>query len=131
TDHRIRILIVANVTSGLMIAALGLVASFGAALVLLMVWASMFAAMTPVRQAYLNSHIPSEQRATVLSFDSLLGSAGGVVVQPALGRTADAWGYGPAYLVSAVIQLLAVPVLGLARRKPVETAGDEPLALRA
>lgn len=128
---RIRTLIGAIVVSGVMIAGIGLVTSFWAALVLLMVWGSMFAAMSPVRQAYLNSHIPSEQRATVLSFDNLLGSAGGVVVQPALGRTADAWGYGPAYLVSAVIQLLAVPVLGLARRNPVETAADEPLALRA
>jgi len=40
----------------------------------------------PVRQAFVNGLIPSEQRATVLSFDSLMGSAGGVVFQPALGR---------------------------------------------
>ena len=37
----------------------------------------------PVRQAYLNDMIASKQRATVLSFDSLMGSSGGVVVQPA------------------------------------------------
>ncbi|GAA1124804.1 MFS transporter [Kribbella jejuensis] len=127
--NRIQTLMGAIVVSGVMIAALGLVTSFWAALILLMVWASMFAAMVPVRQAYLNSHIPSEQRATVLSFDNLLGSAGGVVLQPALGRTADVWGYGPAYLVSAVVQLIAVPVL--ARTKAVETTGDQPLALRA
>jgi MFS family permease len=96
-----------------------------------MVWGTMFAAMSPVRQAYLNSHIPSEQRATVLSFDNLLGSAGGVVIQPALGRSADVWGYGSAYLVSAVIQALAVPFLVLARRKPVEITEGQPLALRA
>lgn len=130
---RIGTLIGAIVVSGLMIAAIGLVTSFWVALVLLMVWGSMFAAMSPVRQAYLNAHIPSAQRATVLSFDNLLGSAGGVVAQPALGRTADVWGYGPAYLVSAVIQVLAVPFLGLARRagKSVEDAAEQPLALRA
>ena len=48
---------------------------------------------TPVRQAYLNDMIPSKQRATVLSFDSLMGSAGGVVIQPVLGRVADVGGY--------------------------------------
>jgi MFS family permease len=130
---RIGTLIGAIVVSGLMIAAIGVVTSFWVALALLMVWGSMFAAMSPVRQAYLNSHIPSGQRATVLSFDNLLGSAGGVVAQPALGRTADLWGYGPAYLVSAAIQLLAVPFLGLARRtgKSVEDAAAQPLALRA
>ncbi|WP_410791437.1 MFS transporter [Kribbella sp. C-35] len=128
---RIGILIGAIVASGVVIAVMGVVTSFGVALVLLMVWGTLFAAMSPVRQAYLNSHIPSAQRATVLSFDSLLGSAGGVVIQPTLGRSADVWGYGPAYLVSAGIQALAVPFLGLARRKSVERTAGQPLALRA
>lgn len=128
---RIGVLIGAIAASGAVIAVIGLVTSFGVALVLLMLWGTLFAAMSPVRQAYLNSHIPSAQRATVLSFDSLLGSAGGVVIQPVLGRSADAWGYGPAYLVTAAIQTLAVPLLGLARRgKPVEDTADQALALR-
>ncbi|MFG1911266.1 MFS transporter [Kribbella sp. NPDC048928] len=130
-EPRIRMLIGTVLVSAVMIAALGLVSSFWMAVVLLMVWGSMFAAMSPVRQAYLNSHIPSEQRATVLSFDNLLGSAGGVVLQPTLGRTADAWGYGPAYLISAVIQLLAVPFLSLTRPKSLDATVEKPLALRA
>jgi len=130
---RVLILIGAIVVGGVVIAVIGLVTSFWAALVLLMVWGTVFAAMSPVRQAYLNSHIPSEQRATVLSFDNLLGSAGGVVIQPTLGRSADLWGYGQTYLLAAGIQLLAVPFLALARRtgKPVEPAPGEPLALQA
>jgi MFS family permease len=76
----------------------------------------LFEAIPPVRQAYLNELIPSAQRATVLSSDSLLGSGGGVVIQPALGRAADVWGYGPAYLVGAGVQLLALPFILLARR---------------
>ena len=70
----------------------------------------------PIRQAYLNGIIPSEQRATVLSFDNLMASAGGVAAQPALGRAADAWGYPAAYVISAAIQLVALPFLVLARR---------------
>ena len=38
----------------------------------LSVWGLMFAAVTPVRQAYLNSLIASRERATVFSFDNLL-----------------------------------------------------------
>ncbi|MGW6280179.1 MFS transporter [Kribbella sp. NPDC055071] len=127
---RVLILVIAVAASGVVIALIGLVTSFAAALVLLMVWATMFAAMSPVRQAYLNSHIPSAQRATVLSSDNLLASAGGVVIQPALGRSADIWGYGPAYLLTAAIQVCALPVLGLARRKSVEPTSAQPLALQ-
>ncbi|HEY0619233.1 MAG TPA: hypothetical protein VGD15_16640, partial [Kribbella sp.] len=93
------------------------------ALALLAAWGVMFAATTPVRQAFLNGLIPSAQRATVLSSDNLLGSGGGVVIQPALGRAADAWSYGPSYVVSAGIQLLVLPFILLARRE--RAASDE------
>ena len=53
----------------------------------------------PIRQAYLNGLIPSRQRATILSFDSMMGSSGGVWTQPVLGRAADVWGYAPSYLI--------------------------------
>jgi hypothetical protein len=61
--------------------------------------------------------VASSQRATVLSFDNLLGSSGGVVAQPALGRAADVWGYPLTYVASAVIQALGLPFLVVARRK--------------
>ena len=84
---------------------------------LVVVWAMIFAVEGPLRQAYLNGVIPSEQRATVLSFDNLMGSAGGVVAQPALGRVADVNGYGASYVVAAGVQALAIPFLVLARRE--------------
>ncbi len=95
---------------------LGLQPGFVVALVLLAVWSFVVAVTRPMRSAYLNGVIPSEQRATVLSFDSLMGSAGGVVAQPALGRVADVSGYAASYLVSAGIQVLALPFVVLARR---------------
>jgi len=108
---------------------IGLTTSFWAAFVLLAMWSVVFAAVTPVRQAYLNELIPSAQRATVLSSDSLLGSGGGVVIQPTLGRSADVWGYGPAYLIGAGIQLLALPFILLARRaQPEKTQADDDAA---
>ena len=103
---------------------LGLTRSFPMALLLLAGWAFVFAVEAPLRQAFVNGVIPSEQRATVLSFDNLMGSAGGVVAQPVLGRVADVSGYGPSYVVSAAIQALALPFVVLARR---EHAPSDPI----
>ena len=66
---------------------------------LIVVWGLLFAATLPIRQSYLNGLIPSRQRATILSFDSMMSSTGGVWTQPVLGRAADAWGYAPSYLL--------------------------------
>ena len=74
------------------------------------------AAGTPVRQAYLNDMIPSKQRATVLSFDSLMGSSGGVAVQPLLGKGADLYGYPGSLAAGGILQMLVVPFLLASRR---------------
>jgi hypothetical protein len=71
----------------------------------------------PVGHANLKALIPSEQRATGLSFDSLMGSAGGVGAQPLLGKAADVWGYPASYLCCAAIQLMAAPFLLMIRRE--------------
>jgi MFS family permease len=102
------------------LALIGLVPNFWVAIALLVLWGLVFAAVTPVRQAYLNALIESRDRATVLSFDSLLGSSGAVAAQPILGRAADAWGYPISYVCSAGIQLLSVPFLWLARREAAD-----------
>ena len=109
-----------------LLALLGLTGTFWVAVGLLVLWGLAAAATLPIRQAYINGLIPSAQRATVLSFDNLLGSSGGVVIQPALGKVADVWSYSTSYLVGAAFQLLAVPFTILARREhasadPIET----------
>ena len=53
----------------------------------------------------------------MLSFDSLMGSAGGVVIQPVLGKTADAYSYATSYLLGGAIQIAAIPLLYLSRRE--------------
>ena len=115
--RRTHVLIVTSVIAGACLAGLGLTSSFAAAIGLLVVWGLTFSIRMPIRQAYLNGIIPSQQRATVLSFDSLMGSAGGAIAQPALGRVADVSGYATAYVVSAGLQLTALPFLLLARRE--------------
>jgi MFS family permease len=107
---------------------IALIPNFWAALALIAGWGLLSAAALPVRQAYLNGLIPSQQRATILSFDSLMSSTGGVVAQPALGRSADVWGYPVSFAVSAALAALAVPFVALSRRQdaPADTRVDEP-----
>jgi MFS family permease len=104
---------------------MGLSSSFWTVLAVLAIWSLLFAAALPIRQAFLNELIPSEQRATVLSSDNLLGSLGGAIAQPALGRVADVWGYSTSYVAAAGIELLAWPFLLLARR---ERAPSDPIS---
>jgi MFS family permease len=118
-------LILGGILNVILLGLIGLTNSFIVALALLAGWCLVFAMESPLRQAFINGLIPSEQRATVLSFDSLMGSAGGVVAQPALGRAADVYGYPTTYVVSAAIQALAVPFSILARR---ENAISDPIS---
>ncbi|ACL38868.1 major facilitator superfamily MFS_1 [Pseudarthrobacter chlorophenolicus A6] len=124
--RRTTVLIASNVASALILVALLFTTTFWLALVLLMLWGMVGSAGVPVRQAYLNDMIPSKQRATVLSFDSLMGSSGGVVVQPLLGRAADLYGYPASLAVSGAVQLLAAPFILMSRRRrsPADTATD-------
>jgi len=46
-----------------------------------------------------------------------VGSSGGVLFQPLLGRAADLNGYAFRFLLSGLISLLALPFILLARRQ--------------
>jgi len=96
---------------------IALVPSFWAVLGFIVLWGLTGSAAIPVRQAYLNGMLPSEQRATLLSFDSLMSSTGGAVAQPLLGRSADAWGYPVSFGLSAVLSAIALPFIWLSGRE--------------
>ena len=117
-------LILAVLLTAILLALIGLTDSFILALALMTAWCLVAAVEEPMRQAFINGLIPSQQRATVLSFDSLIGSTGGVVAQPVLGRTADLFGYPASYVAAAGIQALALPFVLLARR---EHAASDPI----
>ncbi|HEY6629185.1 MAG TPA: MFS transporter, partial [Acidimicrobiia bacterium] len=89
---------------------------FWVAIVLLTIMSLVGALASPLQQALLNDCIPSEQRATVLSFVSLTGSAGGVVTQPALGKVADVYSLGVGYIVAGGIYVLSLPFVIAVRR---------------
>ncbi|HYJ51404.1 MAG TPA: MFS transporter, partial [Microbacterium sp.] len=124
--HRTSSILLAAVSSAIVLLGLGLVRNFWVAIALVAVWGIASAIDDPVHRAYLNDMIPSKQRATVLSFDSLMGSGGGVVFQPVLGRVADVGGYGASMIWSGVISAIAIPfiLLSRAQHSPADTAHE-------
>ena len=124
--RRTSALLLANALSVLTLLLVGLIESFAAVIALIVVWGLLFAASVPIRQAYLNDRIPSQQRATILSFDSLMASSGGVVEQPILGRVADVWGYPASYLLSSALSAIALPFIYKARRLEPPSGPREP-----
>lgn len=95
--------------------------NFYVVVLLVVLWGLISAAILPIRSAYLNSLIPSQQRATVLSFDSLMGSSGGIVIQPILGKAADIWSYPTSFMLGSVFQALAIPFLLKAKSENAPT----------
>jgi MFS family permease len=79
----------------------------GIAITLWLLFGLVFGIATPVRMGYINAHIPSAQRATVLSLDAFFADAGGTVGQPALGWISQrlsipvGWLIGGAFLAAA------------------------------
>jgi MFS family permease len=114
--RRTSALLVLGILATAMLVLIGLISHFWVVIVLIALWGLVGSAALPIRRAYLNGMIPSQQRATILSFDSLINSAGGIVAQPVLGKSADAWGYQVSYLLSAAGSALALPFIGRARQ---------------
>jgi MFS family permease len=115
--RRTTVLLSGIIINTVVLVIVGLTTNFWIAIAVLVIWGLLFAVAGPVRAAYLNGLIPSSERATVLSFDSLIGSSGGVVIQPALGRAADVWSYSFSYIGGAVFTIMALPFILLARKQ--------------
>jgi MFS family permease len=115
--RRTSALLLTAALSSITLVGVGVVQSFWGVIGLTVIWGLLFAATMPIRQTYINGMIPSQQRATILSFDSMMSSTGGVWAQPVLGRAADAYGYGTSYVMSAGISALALPFIALSRRQ--------------
>jgi MFS family permease len=122
--RRTSLLVLAEGIAAVLIVLIGLIGDFAAVIAMIVAWSLVTAVAAPIRQAYLNGLIPSRQRATILSFDSLMSSAGGIVAQPVLGRTADVYGYPASFVLAGCLSALAVPFLALARaqRAPADLA---------
>ena len=71
---------------------------------------------TPVTQAYLHAVIPTEQRATVLSLNSLVASVGSMGGQGGLGWLAASRSLGTGYVAGGIAAAFAIPWILVMRR---------------
>jgi len=83
---------------------------FSAAVILYLVFGVSFGISNPVRMAFINRHVPSEQRATVLSFDSLFQQTGGVVGQSGLGYISRMFSIPLGWMLGGAVLYLGYPL---------------------
>ena len=77
-----------------------------------------YALAAPVEATWLNSELPSDIRATVLSMNGQVNAVGQIVGGPPLGALASRTSVGTALVVSAAVLAPAVAVYGwLGRRR--------------
>ena len=115
----------------------GLAPSFGVAVALYLVSNFAGGVAAPIRQGMINHHIPSSQRATILSVDSLFSELGSGIGQSGWGWVARRQGIGHAWVAAGAFLVLGIPMLALARRgdpdadrfgAPAPAAGAAPVA---
>ncbi len=70
----------------------------------------------PVKQGYLNAHIPSAQRATIISLDSFFANVGGVGGQSGWGYLSRVRSIAEAWVWSGACLAIGVPLYWVARR---------------
>ena len=107
--------------------AMGLTGSFWVALLALFLVMGAMGVTGPVHSAYLHQVVVSEQRATVVSFDSMLSSVGGIGGQLGLGVLGERRSIASAFVVGGLATAAALPLLGRLRRLggPADVIEDE------
>lgn len=114
--YRTSIMIGAAVLIAASTIGVGLATSFWLAVPLFLLGTLAFGVISPVKQGYLHQIIPSAQRATVISFNAMMDSAGGVVGQTGLGYIAQQASLGAGYVVGGAATLLSIPFLLILHR---------------
>jgi len=114
---RTSLLLAAAVIGSVAAIGVGLVSSFWIAVTLYLLSSVAMGVWMPVKQAYMHQLIPSAQRATVVSFDSLVSSGGTALGQLGLGRLAETRSIAAGYIIGGIVTALSWPVVLRLRRR--------------
>jgi hypothetical protein len=104
----------AAITTATMVAT-GAVRSFWITVPIFLLGAVAGGVVQPVRQTYLHASIPTSERATLVSFDSLMGSLGSVGGQTGLGYLSQERSIPVGFVVGGLATVLALPIFGRLR----------------
>ena len=115
--RRSTVFIWAGAGFSLALVGVGAVTAFVPAVALLFLGGVAIGVQAPVRQAFIHEVVPSGQRATVVSFDSMVTGGGSVVGQTSLGAYSEARGFSAGYIAAGLATIVAIPLHGLLRRQ--------------
>src|SRR5436190_7073802 len=118
--RRTTIMLAAAAASSATMVATGVIRSFWITVPVFLLGAVAGGVLQPVRQTYLHHSIPTSERATLVSFDSLVGSLGSVGGQTGLGFLSQERSIPAGFVVGGLATLVALPIFGRLR------ALDEP-----
>jgi MFS family permease len=104
----------AGATTATMVAT-GAIRSFWVTVPIFLLGAVAGGVLQPVRQTYLHLSIPTSERATLVSFDALLGSLGAVGGQTGLGYLSQERSIPVGFVVGGLATILAIPIFGRLR----------------
>jgi predicted MFS family arabinose efflux permease len=113
--NRANILITFILLQSVVIIGAALTTNFFVAVGLYLVFTVSFGCMMPIKASWLNSRIPSEQRATLISLDSNFSDIGGTIGQLGLGYISQAISIPFAWLLGGATQLIGAPLISLAK----------------
>ena len=102
--------------------ATGAIRSFWITVPVFLVGAIASGVLQPVRQTYLHQSIPTSERATLVSFDALVGSLGSVGGQSGLGYLSQERSIPASFIVGGLTTILAIPIFARlrARNEPAD-----------
>jgi MFS family permease len=113
--RRTTILLGASAVTTATMVATGVVQSFWITVPIFLLGAVAGGVLQPVRQTYLHQSIPSSERATLVSFDSMVGSLGSVGGQTGLGFLSQERSIPAGFVVGGLATILAIPIFARLR----------------
>jgi MFS family permease len=118
--RRTTILLTASAVTTAAMVGTGAVRYFWVTVPIFLIGAIAGGVLQPVRQTFLHQSIPTTERATLVSFDALMGSLGSVGGQTGLGYLSQERSIPFGFVVGGLVTVLAIPIFGRLR------ALDEP-----
>lgn len=108
----------------IMILTVGITHSFIIAVGAFMLFFLSVGFYTPVKQGFLHDMIPSEHRATIVSFDSLIGSTGSVFGQIGYGYLSEKFSIASGYSVGGFVSIVIFPIIKLLAKEEKDQDQD-------
>jgi MFS family permease len=126
--RRTSILLVAGAVTTSTMVATGVIRSFWVTVPVFLLGAVAGGVLQPVRQTYLHRSIPTSERATLVSFDSLVGSLGSVGGQTGLGYLSQERSIPAGFVLGGLATILTLPLYWRLRAldQPADRITTEP-----